>query len=118
MENSQNFKDKILTLVLVVVLGIFLTLGFFVGKNYQKKLSDPAEQYLKEQLEKAQKEAEQWKQKSDSTYLVGTSLMLKIDSLEKRIEEIKKTHGQKVTIIKSYTNPELERFFTERYGSL
>lgn len=114
----SSLKDKLPAILVGIIVGILLLLAFFGGKGYQKKISNVSEEALKQEIVQAQQEAQKWQNRYDSIYQAQTTLLLSVDSLEFRIKELKKNNAQKITIVKSYSNPELERFFTERYGSL
>ena len=115
---NQSLKDKLPLITLIVATLVLLLLAFSGGRKYQEKKMSAAEEYLQGQIVEAQSSAEYWRGLFENTQAEGEQLLLKIDSLENRIKNIKEDYGQKITVIKSYTNPELERFFTERYGSL
>lgn len=119
----QNFRvvanwDKVVkTLLTVVAVVVVLVLVFFGGMGYQHRVSSVTEQYLQDQIEKAEQEAGQWKERYEASLEEKTTLLLNVDSLESEVKKLKKNYGQKVTIVNSYTNPELEQFFAERYGT-
>lgn len=116
--SSEKSSSSLLKTVGAVVAGIAIAaLIFFGGVRYQKRESTVAEKYLQEQIEKAREQADYWEGRYNSLQEEKTALILKVDSLDYRIKELKKNYGQKVTTIKSYTNPELERFFADRYGN-
>lgn len=117
METQNLNSNKILRYIAFSLLGILLVcLLFGGGMVYQKKKSTAAEKYLQEQIEQYQAEAEKWKNQFESMSSQKTLLLSNIDSLEVEIKNLKKNYGQKITVVKSYSNPELEQFFSERYG--
>ena len=113
---NLNFKQILKYVLIGIATFAVLALIFFGGIRYQKHVSSGAEKYLQEQIELAQKEADYWKNQYEDAAKGKETLLLKVDSLENRIKVLKKQYGQKVTIIKSYSNPELEQFFADRYG--
>lgn len=114
----SSLKDKLPAIFTGIIIGVLLLLVFFGGCRYQKKISGVSEEALKQEIVKLQEEADHWKGKYDSVLEEKTTLLLSVDSLEFRIKELKKNNAQKITVVKSYSNPELEQFFSERYGNL
>lgn len=112
-----SLKDKLPAIFTGIIIGVLLLLVFFGGCSYQKKISNVNEEALKKEIVSLQEEADHWKSKYDAVLEERTTLLLSVDSLEFRIKELKKNNAKKITVIKSYSNPELEQFFTERYGS-
>lgn len=116
--NSPNWKNNLVRgLIVCIVTVAVLALVFFGGVQYQKHSSSVAEKYLQEQVEKAGQEAAKWKDRYEASLEEKSTLLLNVDSLEFEIKKLKKNYGQKVTVVNSYTNPELEQFFAERYGN-
>ena len=113
-EKTSNTVKQVGIVVAVVAIAALI---FFGGIRYQKRESTITEKYLQEQVEKAREQADYWEGRYNALQEEKTTLLLKVDSLDYRIKELKKSYGQKVTTVKSYSNPELERFFTERYGN-
>ena len=116
--NSPNWKKNLVGNVTVCIIAVaVLALVFFGGVQYQRRSSSVAEKYLQEQVEKAGQEAAKWKDRYEASLEEKSTLLLNVDSLEFEIKKLKKNYGQKVTVVNSYTNPELEQFFAERYGN-
>lgn len=115
--NSPNWKNLVRNVLVCIATVAVLALIFFGGIQYQKRISSVAEKYLQEQVEKAGQEATKWKDRYEASLEEKTTLLLNVDSLEFEIKKLKKNYGQKVTVVNSYTNPELEQFFAERYGN-
>jgi Flp pilus assembly protein TadB len=111
-------SKKLLYIVAGIALVSLLLLAFLGGRSYQKRETSTSEEYLKQQIVEAQAEAEKWKGLYDNALEKESTLLVSVDSLENKINELKKNNVQKITIVKSYSNPELEQFFSDRYGSL
>lgn len=115
--SSQSFKDRLPAILVGIIVGVLLILAFLGGKGYQKNFSNIDTEYYQKQIIEAQTEAAEWKDRYDSVLKEKTTLLLSVDSLEYRIKELRKDHAQKITVVKSYSNPELEQFFAERYAN-
>lgn len=111
-------SKKLLYVVAGIALVSLLFLAFLGGRGYQKKQTTISEEYLKQQVIEAQVEAEKWKSMYDIALEKESTLLVSVDSLENKIQELKKKNAQKITVVKSYSNPELEQFFSERYRNL
>ena len=114
MDQKNSTSFRIIGAVIAVIA--IAALIFFGGIQYQKSKSSITEKYLQEQVDKALTEANRWEEKYNMSIEEKTELVLKVDSLNFRLKELKKSYDQKITVVSSYTNPELERFFAERYG--
>lgn len=113
---NSNQKDKVrLGLVLVAAL-VLLILAFFAGRSYQKRIPSESEKYLQEQVDKYKLEAETWRNKATTISVEVESLKQTVVTLETKIKVIRDQYDKKVIIVKSYSNPELEQFFADRYS--
>lgn len=92
-----------------------LVLVFFAGRSYQKQQPSESEKYLKEQIEYYQQEAAKWQENYEKVAADRETLEQSVIILENRVESIKKYYAKKISAIKSYSNPELEQFFADRY---
>lgn len=113
---SLSSKQKVgLGLLTVAVLAL-LVLAFFGGRSYQKHIPSEAEKYLEQQVVTLRTEISVWEQKAKELQESSATYQLQVESLEKQLQNVKKEYNKKISSIKSYSNPELERFFTERYS--
>ena len=111
---KNNIKSNIL-LVVAVLLIIYLV---FSGNNYSADRN------------KYKDEIELLKKHSDSLKTINKDYQVKVDILDseivvlntgitlqdQKIRRLKKTIDEKIDIIDSYNNGELQQFFTDRYG--
>ena len=114
--SSEKLNNVLKQIGLGIAATAIMALIFFGGVRYQKREYTEAEKYLQEQVEKAREQADYWESRYNSLQGEKTTLLLRVDSLDYRIKELKKSYDQKVIAVNSYSNPELERFFAERYG--
>lgn len=110
-------RDKLLNILKYTALGLLgaLLIVLIFSNVRQKSNSAALEKYLQEQFEQYQAEVEEWKDRYESVFSEKTVLLSNVDSLESEIKKLRKTYDQKVVIVKSYSNPELEQFFSDRY---
>lgn len=111
--SETNRKIKI-GLAVVAFLAI-LALVFFAGRSYQKQIPSESEKYLQEQVEIYQKEIEDWKARFTSVSTEKQRLEKSVETLEAQVNSIRNYYDKKVIAVKSYSNPELEQFFADRY---
>lgn len=112
---SLPSKQKVkLGLAFVAVLAL-LILAFFGGRSYQKHVPSEAEKYLEQQVVALRTEISVWEQKAKELQESSTTLQLQVESLEKQLQNVKKEYNKKISSIKSYSNPELERWISEHY---
>lgn len=117
MENQANWTKKLkLGLIIVAVLAL-LIVAFFGGRTYQKRIPSEAEQYLQQQVVELKQEISNWEKQAKDLEAYSATLQLQVESLEKQLQNVKKEYNKKISSIKSYSNPELERFFAERYSN-
>lgn len=105
-----------------IVLGLaalaVLLLVFLGGQRYQKSRGySEYEKYFQKQKDSLELVIKQ--QKSDLGKLVPVrdSLEARILKLEEDLKNSKEKYGQKITIVHTYSNPQLEQFFADRYGN-
>ena len=118
MELSKlNSKQKVrLGLVVVAVLAS-LVLVFFAGQRYQRQQPSLSEIYLQEQITKYQQEIENWKSRFNTISIEKANLEQSVKALENQVTSIRDYYDKKVITVKSYSNPELEQFFADRYSN-
>ena len=109
--SRQNVR---LGLVLVAFL-VSLILVFFAGRGYQKQIPSESEKYLQEQVLQYREEIEGWHRRFEAISAEKANLEQSIVELEGQITSIRDYYDKKVITVKSYSNPELEQFFAERY---
>ena len=117
MNPESSVKSKVKLVLIVVAVLALLILAFFGGRTYQKRIPSEAEQYLEQQVVELRQEISIWEQKAKELQESSATYQLQVESLEKQLQNVKKEYNKKISSIKSYTNPELERFFAERYSN-
>lgn len=109
--------DKVKNLILGVIVVLVLILGFLGGRGYQKRQISPSELYLLDQIELLQEELDNYQNEYNFLEEEKNSLQEQVLEYEKALKDLQKGYHEKVTTVTSYSNAELERFFSDRYGS-
>lgn len=112
---SSETNRKIKIGLIVVAFLAALVLIFFAGRSYQKQLPSESEKYLQEQVELYQKEIEEWKTRFTDISAEKQKLEKSVETLETQVNLIRDYYDKKIIAVKSYSNPELEQFFADRY---
>lgn len=112
---SLSSKQRVKLGFLIVAVLALLVLAFFGGRTYQKRVPSEAEKYLENQVVLLQQEISAWDQKAKELQESSTTYKLQVENLEKQLQNVKKEYNKKISSIKSYTNPELERWISEHY---
>lgn len=112
--STDQIRKVKLGLVVVAVLAL-LVLAFFAGSGYQKRVPSESEKYLQAQIEEYRREIEGWRERFNQISLEKSKLEQSVQDLENQIETVRNYYDEKIITVKSYSNPELEQFFTDRY---
>lgn len=105
-----------------IVLGLaalaVLLLVFLGGQSYQKSRGySEYERYFQKQKDSLELVIKQQKLDLEKLMPVRDSLEARVSKLEEDLKKSKEKYGQKITIVSTYSNPQLEQFFTDRYGN-
>lgn len=101
----------------LAALAVFL-LVFLGGQGYQKSRGySEYERYFQKQKDSLELVIEQQKLDLEKLVPVRDSLEVRILELEEDLKKSKEKYGQKITIVSTYSNPQLEQFFADRYGN-
>lgn len=116
----ESYKKLYIELVIAIVLGIIglVTLGWGLGYRYCLKNGNGTvtnEEYQKtvDSLEQVIKQREL---EYNNLLVFRDSLEEKVQDINEKLTALEKNYGQKVISITTFTSPELERFFSDRYG--
>lgn len=94
-----------------------LLLVFLGGREYQRSRGySEYEKYFQKQKDSLELVIRQQRQSLEELLPIRDSLEAQISKLEEDLKKSKEKYGQKITIVSTYSSPELEQFFTERYG--
>lgn len=110
---KEDFKYT--TIILLALLMFFLgwiSYGYFMKG---KVVPENDEKYQKT-IDSLEQIINQKNLQYDSLLVVRDGLEEKVQDINDKLKALEKNYGQKVIDITTYTNPQLERFFTDRYG--
>ena len=106
---------KVVIYVSSILLAAALMVGaYFLGSLRQVQKYEDSLKDQKDSLENVISQREIELQKFES---VKDSLQLRVDELSEMLDSSKKDYDKKVVVVSGYSNPELEQFFSDRYGS-
>lgn len=94
-----------------------LLLVFFGGQGYQKHQYSEYEKYFQKQKDSLELVIQRQSQELEKLLPMRDSLEARVVKLEEDLRKSKEKYGQKITIVSTYSNPQLEQFFTDRYGN-
>lgn len=115
MENLKRIWIYIVSGISLVALVFLVFLG---GQTYQKRLGySEYEKYFQRQRDSLELVIQQQNQELEKLIPVQDSLKARVVKLEEDLKKSKEKYGQKITIVSTYSNPQLERFFADRYGN-
>lgn len=112
---SSEQKRKVRLGLIITAFLVSLILVFFAGRGYQKQIPSESEKYLQEQVLEYRKEIEGWKERFRIISVEKAKLEQSVQNLENQVISIRDFYDQKIITVKSYSNAELEQFFSERY---
>lgn len=108
---------------IVILFLIIILLGILLAKRYFTPIVDASKQTFEkiDSLNKLIKDMENHRIKLDSTISVFNTQIENVDSNINKIKGqktvIKEIYYEKINRISTYTNDQIDSFFTERYGS-
>lgn len=102
-----------------IFTGIVFTAAVWCAVSLAKPEIDadnPYEEIIQQQRDSLNAEIRNLEFKFQATEFEKSTLRQRIFTLEQELIRIKKNYEKNIDSIGSYTNPECEQFFTDRYG--
>ena len=124
----QNLRDLSILMkskVVIILVGVAALLvaallfwfGYKQGLNSQRLKDIQVEKVLEQKIDSLQKYVEAVEELSQNLEHRRDSLEHEIYKIEKHMQEVQEDYDEKISNIISYSNPQLEQFFLDRYGS-
>lgn len=114
----MTLKSKIKLGFLGLAVILLLILAFCGGKKVQYQESVQTEKLLRDQRDSLEAQIKLLTLQCKGLNRDKQELQQEILNLQNDIEFIEKKYNEKIASIRTYSNPELERFFTKRYGHI
>lgn len=109
-----------LVLTIVVTTALVITLGHFcvkAGRKMQQAEDLPVQYRLERQIDSLEGVISRVEKLYSSESRKRDSLNRELEASERNMEKLEKKYNEKIRSIISYSSPELEQFFADRYGT-
>ncbi len=109
-----------LVLTIVVTAALVITLGYFcvkAGRKIQQAEDLPVQYRLERQIDSLEEVISQVERLYSVESWKRDSLNRELKASERNMEKLEKKYNEKIRSITSYSSPELEQFFADRYST-